>query len=58
MRSNQEFQKAGIFTVHINSTQVVSVKDQVSTILRYVGSDNLVKEDLLALLDAETCTSR
>ena len=56
-RISLETERTGILRVHINSTQVVSTKDQVSIILRYVGSDSLVKEDLLALLDAEKSTS-
>lgn len=33
-RISLEIERTGIFRVHINSTQVVSTKDQVSIILR------------------------
>ena len=42
--------------MQLDSTQDGNAEDQVSNILRYVGSDNLVKEHLFALSDTEKST--
>ena len=44
--------------MHLNSTEVVSAKDQVSIFLRYVGCGSLLKENKVVLLDAVQSTNR
>ena len=45
-----------MFSIQVDSTQDVSAKDQVSIVVRYVDSSNIVKEHLFALIDADEAT--
>ena len=55
-RISSEIKKSGMFPIQVDSTQDVSAKDQVSIVVMYVDSSNVVKERLFALIDAEEAT--
>jgi hypothetical protein len=55
---SDEVNKAGMFSVQLDTTQDVSAKDQVSIVLRYVSSNQTPLERLFAVLDGESSTGK
>ena len=55
---SDEVNKAGMFSVQLDTTQDISVKDQCSVILRYIDQQNEIQERLLAVVVASDTSGK